>query len=204
MRHLAFLLLACAFAPVRAGPPVPAPEPDPAPADAPIEQVLAHPLFQAPYMCSEHAAGELPYPGDDLGQDCMVTGMEEDASPGFFRLYRTDGLGNEDWYGWNQPVHAPCDCEVVQLHVNPRTNPPGQPHQSRASGVVLKAADGTLFALAHLQGFLVEEGAHVKAGERIGFVGNNGYARAPHVHIGAWRGKQALQVRWDQRAMSAH
>lgn len=197
MRTVVFLLLALAWLPSHA---------EQATSSTPtkIQQVLAHPLFEDPYMCSEHAEGELPYPGDDLGQDCMVAAFDDDQDLRFLRLYRTDGSTNQDWYGWNRPVHAPCDCTVLKVHVNPLTNKPGQPDKSRATGVILKAADGTMFAVAHLQALLVEEGARVKAGEQIGLVGNNGYARAPHVHIGAWRGEQPLQVRWDQRAMKIH
>ncbi|GGK15381.1 M23 family metallopeptidase [Luteimonas terricola] len=197
MRTSALLLLAITAAPSHA---------EQATVSTPdtIEQVLARPLFNDPYMCSEHAAGELPYPGDDLGQDCMITAFDEGKEPLFLRLYRTDGSENEDWYGWNRPVYSPCDCDVVGIHVNPLTNQPGKQNESRASGVVLKTSDGTMFAVAHLQGFVVEEGSRLKAGDQIGFVGNNGYARAPHVHIGAWRGKQALQLRWDQRAMRIH
>jgi hypothetical protein len=173
----------------------------PLPGQGPIRQVLVHPLFKDPYLCSEHAAGELPHPGDALGQDCMVAAFDDAQPVQFQRLYRTDGRANQDWYGWDKPVHAPCDCEVVQVHVNPVTNLPGQPAQSRASGVVLKRDDGILIALGHLQGLTVKTGDTVKAGAVVGAVGNNGYARAPHVHIGAWQGKQALQIRWDQRAM---
>ena len=197
MRAVVFLLLALTWIPSHAEQPAPS-------TPTAIQQVLAHPLFEDPYMCSEHAEGELPYPGDDLGQDCMVSAFDENKDLFFLRLYRTDGSTNEDWYGWDRPVYSPCDCEVLKVHVNPLINQPGQPDKSRASGVILKASDGTMFALGHLQGFLVEEGSRLKAGDPIGFVGNNGYARAPHVHIGAWRGEQPLQVRWDQRAMKIH
>lgn len=166
-----------------------------------IQQILSHPLFAEPYLCSEHAVGELPYPGDDLGQDCMVTALDEKQTNQFMRLYRTDGVTNEDWYGWNKPVHSPCDCEVVKVMVNPLENRPGKPDKSRASGILLKGEGGTMVVLAHLQSISVKEGDQIEAGGVIGAVGNNGYARAPHVHIGAWRGKQALQIRWDQRAM---
>lgn len=197
MRAVVVLLLALTGMPSHAEPPAPS-------TPTTIQQVLAHPLFEDPYMCSEHAEGELPYPGDALGQDCMVAAFDESQDPLFLRLYRTDGSTNEDWYGWDRPVYSPCDCEVLKVHVNPLINQPGQPDESRASGAILKASDGTMFALGHLQGFLVEEGSRLRAGDPIGFVGNNGYARAPHVHIGAWRGEQPLQVRWDQRAMKIH
>jgi len=174
------------------------------PARTEIAQVLARPLFTDLYICSEHAVGELPFPGDDLGQDCMVVAFEEINKAIFPRLYRTDGSKNEDWYGWARPVYSPCDCDVLMVHVNPVTNQPGEPSKSRASGIILKSSDGTMFAVAHLQGILVVKGSHLTAGDQIGLVGNNGYARAPHVHIGAWRDAQALQIRWDQRAIKIH
>ncbi len=197
MRVVALLLLGLTCMPSHAEKATPA-------TPVAIQQVMVHPLFEDPYMCSEHAAGELPYPGDDLGQDCMIFAFDESKKILFPRLYRTDGQENKDWYGWNRPVYSPCNCDVLKVHVNPLTNQPGQPNKSRASGVLLKDADGTMFAVAHLQGIVVKEGSRLKAGDQIGLVGNNGYAKAPHVHIGAWRGKQALQVRWDQRAIKIH
>ncbi|WP_142124234.1 M23 family metallopeptidase [Pseudoxanthomonas sp. 3HH-4] len=197
MRAFMLLVIAMLSLPAFAEKPV-------APARVPIQQAMAHPLFDDPYMCSEHAENELPHLGDALGQDCMITAFGDDTKRSFLGLYRNDGARNQDWYGWNRPVNSPCDCEVVKLHVNPLVNVPGQPHESRASSIILRATDGTVFVVAHLQAFAVKEGDHVEAGELIGLVGNNGYARAPHVHIGAWRGKQALQVRWDQQAMKVH
>jgi hypothetical protein len=194
MRAFALLFIALVPVPALAGDAPPAPSTE-------IGQVLAHPLFEQMYVCSEHAAGQLPHPGDDLGQDCMIMSFDEGDTAVFYKLYRTDGASNEDWYGWNRPVRSPCDCEVVQVAGNDVTNLPGKPHKSRAAGLVLESSDGTMFALGHLQGIVVAEGATLKRGDRVGFVGNNGYARAPHVHIGAWRGDQALQIRWDQRAI---
>ena len=40
----------------------------------------------------------------------------------------------------------------------------------------------------------------VKAGQVVAVDGNNGAAEAPHVHVGAFRGRVPFQVRWDQRA----
>lgn len=167
-----------------------------------IEQVMAHPLFDAGYACSEHAAGSLPALGDDLGQDCTIQKPVVSDGRGFMRAYRGEGLDNDDWYGWNQDVLSPCDCTVVRTHENPVTNVPGITGQPPASFVLLRAADDTFFVLAHVQAIGVAPGETLKAGQVIARVGNNGFARAPHIHIGAWRGRDALQIRWDQKAMS--
>ena len=163
------------------------------------QQFLAHPLFQTSYSCSEHAWGELPYLGDDLGQDCVQQEFVEEGGHAFMKSYRTDGLSNEDWFGWNRPVLSPCDCTVVRISLNATANAPGVLGSPPASMIVLAAEDGTKVVLAHIQSPTVREGQQVKAGEAIARVGNNGYSRNPHIHIGAWREKQALQIRWDQR-----
>ena len=100
-----------------------------------------------------------------------------------------------------QPVLSPCDCTVLKVGVNATTNVPGVLGKPPASMVVLQAADGTRVVLAHVQSLSVKEGEQVRAGQAIARVGNNGYSRMPHIHIGAWKDKQALQIRWDQRAM---
>lgn len=167
-----------------------------------IEQVMAHPLFDSAYMCAEHPAGALPLLGDDLGQDCMVQAMVERDGGGFMHSYRTDGKENADWFGWNQKVLSPCDCTVVMTRENPVTNKPGTTGTPPASFVFMRSEDGTFFVVAHVQGVLVAKGDTVKQGQAIAHVGNNGFARMPHIHVGAWRGKDALQIRWNQQLMA--
>jgi hypothetical protein len=169
-----------------------------------IEQFLAHPLFSEPYSCSEHAAGELPYLGDDLGQDCTVGEFVDKGGRAFMRAYASDGLSNEDWYGWNKVVLSPCDCEVVSVRINPVTNEPGKTGKPPASAIELKTPDGTHIVLAHVQAPIVKAGEHINSGQPVARVGNNGFARAPHIHIGAWRGQDALQIRWDQKKIVIH
>jgi len=55
---------------------------------------------------------------------------------------------------------------------------------------------------AHIADVRVKEGDSVKAGQPIAKVGNNGFGRAPHIHIGAFKGEMPLQIRWDLRAMA--
>lgn len=162
---------------------------------------LAHPLFNMFYTCAEHAAGELQALGDDLGSDCIPEEFVEVDGRAFMRSFKTDGLSNEDWYGWNQDVLAPCQCEVISIHINPVTNVPGIMGKPRASSIGLKANDGTIVSVAHIQSPLVQVGDKVNAGQVIAKVGNNGMCRHPHIHIGAHRDGKPLQLRWDQTKM---
>ncbi len=164
-----------------------------------IEEFLAHPVFKDAFTCSEHAAGELPYLGDDLGTDCVVEQFVNQGGRAFMRMYATDGLKNEDWFGWKRPVLSPCDCVIVSVRINPVTNEPGKTGKPPASSIELKTADGISVVLAHIQEPTVKEGDRVSAGQPVAVVGNNGFARNPHIHIGAWRGRDALQIRWDQK-----
>lgn len=167
----------------------------------PIAQLLAHPLFNERFACSEHTAGELPYLGDDLGQDCIIEKFIMENGRAFMRRYATDGLKNEDWYGWNKAVLSPCDCIVVAVRINAVTNNPGITGKPPASAIELKTVEGVSVVLAHIQTPIVKAGDVLRAGQPVASVGNNGYSRVPHIHIGAWLGQDALQIRWDQKKM---
>lgn len=172
---------------------------------APIEAVTLHPFTDTDYMCSEHWEGQLPYAGDALGSDCVVFGgLEGDGSKGgFARLYASDGARNEDWYGWNRPVLAPFDGTVTKVIDNPVANTPGSFGKPPAALIIVKRVDGVEVMLGHLQAIRVKEGDAGRAGQEVARVGNNGFSRSPHVHVGAWKGEAPLQVRWDLRAMGA-
>ena len=47
----------------------------------------------------------------------------------------------------------------------------------------------------------VKEGDTVKAGDIVAKVGNNGFSRNPHIHVGAWKGNTPLQIRFDLKTM---
>ncbi len=167
------------------------------------EQLMLSPIYGSPFVCSEHWMDQLPYSGDALGTDCMVTGGIEEQ--GFMALYRTDGATNADWYGWEAPVLAPISGEVVGLLVKDDVNTPGTMGRPPAAMLQIRSDDGIMVVLAHVAHPLVAKGDRVAAGQVIAQVGNNGMARAPHIHVGAWRDSDAmpLQIRWDQRAMAA-
>jgi murein DD-endopeptidase MepM/ murein hydrolase activator NlpD len=178
--------------------PAPLPTPD---TEWPIEQVMIHPLFATYFMCGEHWEGQLPYPGDALGADCMVTGgLPADGRSGFSKPYKTDGKTNDDWYGWKQPVLVPFDGVVARVNINAVVNKPGELGKPPASFVIFRREDGTMVLIAHVDEITVKEGDSVSVGKPFAKVGNNGFGRNPHIHVGAWRDKTPLQIRFDLRA----
>jgi hypothetical protein len=172
------------------------------PDDNGIGYVLIHPPFAASYSCSEHGDGQLRYLGDSLGADCAIGKLVEEGERTWVREYENAGLENHDWYGYGADVLAPCDCTVAKIRLNPVENEPGKLGEPPASSITFERADKTLVLLAHVKDIQVEEGDEVSAGDVVASVGNNGYSRQPHVHIGAWRGEAALQIRFDQKRMN--
>ncbi|TNJ63030.1 M23 family metallopeptidase [Paenibacillus hemerocallicola] len=148
-------------------------------------------------MSSEHPEGQLPYLRDALGRDCVAMKFVD----GWTRAYAGDGKRNEDWFGWNTDVLAPFEGKVEDVYINPKTNEPGMIDHSRSSSIVFSREDGVKVVYAHVREVGVYIGDAVKAGDVVCRVGNNGYSRHPHIHVGAWRGKEPLQIRFDLRAM---
>jgi hypothetical protein len=171
---------------------------------AEIEAILVHPPYSQTYSCSEHWDGQFQYPGDALGADCTVTNLVEEDGRKWMRPYLGDGRKNEDWFGWGAAVLAPCDCRVITVHINPETNLPGLLGKPPASSITFERPDGVRILVAHITEPEVTIGEQVASGQVVARVGNNGYSRQPHVHIGAWRGKEAFQLRFDQTQMEAN
>ena len=84
---------------------------------------------------------------------------------------------------------------------NPAANQPGKLGKPPAGFVELKRDDGVHFVLAHVTRLAVKPGDKVESGQLIAYVGNNGVSRHPHIHMGAWRDKEPLQIRFDLAAM---
>jgi hypothetical protein len=169
-----------------------------------IHQMLLAPVFRQDFFCVEHHDGQLDYAGDALGTDCMVGGGLDGAA-GFLRLYRTNGKRNADWYGWRAEVLAPVDGVVIGLLAKPDDNVPGTMGQPPAAMLQVRTDDGRIVVLGHVTDIRVKLGDRVARGAVIARVGNNGMARAPHIHVGAYveASAEPLQIRWDQRAMAA-
>jgi len=168
-----------------------------------IEQVMLSPLLREPFSCVEHPLGQLAYAGDALGTDCMVLGGIT-AQSGFARSFKTDGKTNEDWYGWHATLLAPCDGTVVGLLDKTEVNVPGTFGKPPAAMLQFRRDDGIIIVYAHVTNVQVKPGDRVTAGQPVAQVGNNGFSRAPHTHVGAWRERDGipLQIRWDLRAMA--
>lgn len=172
----------------------------PADQSDPIGEAVIAPLFHQPFMCAEHPQGQLSGLGDALGTDCMIVGGIE-GDVGYERPFRTDRRTNADWYGWHAEVHSPFDGIVRAVIANPVTNVPGRMGKPPASGIIFERADGLNVIFGHITQPRVKPGDHVTAGQVIAVDGNNGMARNPHIHVGAWKGKKALQIRWDSHSM---
>jgi hypothetical protein len=167
-----------------------------------LNSVLAHPVFDQGYACSEHGADSATWDlGDAFGTDCFIQKLDEVDGRSWERAYKGNGSRNEDWYGWRRDVLSPCKCEVVDIHVNTVTNSPGVMGKEPASIMKLKRADGIMFVVVHFDEPRVHVGDNLVEGQVIAQVGNNGLATQPHIHIGAYKGSEPLQIRFDQRFM---
>ena len=116
----------------------------------------------------------------------------------------------ENYYCYNQPVLAPADGIVVDVH-------DGDPELGRGGGfshplkrsitgnkVTIQHAEGEYSSLVHLvpRSIPVEPGDHVERGEEIGRCGHSGNSSEPHLHFQlhdhpAFELSAGLPVRFD-------
>jgi murein DD-endopeptidase MepM/ murein hydrolase activator NlpD len=161
--------------------------------------VLVHPPVPGSFHCTQHYTGQFEALGDALGSDCVVSRLVNIDGRIWSRTYRGNGLKNEDWYGWYQVALAPISGEVVDVYINPNgENTPGIMRPGRASSIIIRRDDGLHVLVAHVREIRVDKSHLVEAGQAIALIGNNGFSRHPHLHLGAWLGEQPLQLRFDQ------
>lgn len=168
--------------------------------DYEIESIVIHPPFENLFFSGEHPAGSEEHLGDRLGRDFSVMSFSE----GDRRLpeaYKGDGMSNEDWFSWREPVLAPVEGVVEEMHINETTNRPGEIGEPPASSITIRTEDGTRVRIAHVREIVVEEGDRISRGEFIARVGNNGISFAPHIHIGAWKDETPLQIQVDLKRL---
>jgi hypothetical protein len=156
-------------------------------------------------VCRPHAVheGDPVILGDAAGMDCTVTRNDAGATGHFPRAYLRDGAANEDWYGWGAALYAPFDGVVEEVRDNPVTNRPGERGDGPAGAIVFRRADGVRVVYGHAASATVRSGDRVTAGQAVARIGNNGFAWFPHVHVGAWKGREAVQPVIDPRGLAA-
>jgi Peptidase family M23 len=103
--------------------------------------------------------------------------------------YRGAGTRNEQYHAWNRRVLAPARGVVVEARDGIHDNAPGveteNPDAPTGNHVVLDLGEGEYAVLAHLRRgtVRVRAGDHVRAGQRLGRVGNSGNSSEPHLHF---------------------
>jgi hypothetical protein len=119
------------------------------------------------------------------------------------RMYRTDGLRNEDWYSWNARVRAPAAGKVVAVQSwerDWRVGRPGLPDSVVLARpialfgnyVVIDHGRGEFSLLAHLRraSVSVRPGDRVRPGQPVGRVGFSGSVYTIHLHYQLQRGAE--------------
>lgn len=166
-----------------------------------LNDVFVHPPYEENYTCSDHSYNDQA--GDvfrKTGTDCVIVRMHIVGEKKFLKIHSDEGLRNENYYGWRQPVLSPCDCVVKEISKSNKVNVPGlMGNRDEVGYVSLISESGISFILAHLGKIFVSEGQRVSAGSKIGLVGNNGMSRAPHVHIVGWKDDEPLQIRFNPK-----
>jgi hypothetical protein len=169
-----------------------------------FESVSIHPPA-ASLACLQHEArrSHPMYLGDAAGLDCAVVRRDAGPSGSFPRVFVREGTANEDWFGWRAALHAPFDGVVESLSLAGAINAPGTESQGRGSTIVFRRRDSVRVIYAHVIDVRVAVGDRVIAGQTVARIGNDGTARFPQVHVGAWKGREPLQVRLDPHASGA-
>ncbi len=103
------------------------------------------------------------------------------------------------------PVLASREGYVVGTRSDSRVGGPEPSYVSEANYVMIFHDDGTFAQYAHLQynGVVVRRGQRVRSHELIGYSGNTGYSRGPHlhfaVHVPTYHGSETVPTRFRDR-----
>ena len=101
------------------------------------------------------------------------------------QMFTHNGANNEEWFAFGQPVLADASGTVVTVMKDYADNAPYHPDKDAKHGnlVVIDHGDGEFSVLSHLKNrsVTVKSGDHVKAGEKIGEVGNSGDSQFPRL-----------------------
>lgn len=101
------------------------------------------------------------------------------------KLFKNDGIANEDSYTFGAEVISPVDGKIV--HVTDDLPDVKIRERDKLAGnyILIQFQDTLYVALAHLKqnSIVVKEGDMVKRGDVLGQVGNSGNTDFPHLHI---------------------
>jgi hypothetical protein len=107
------------------------------------------------------------------------------------KAFRTDGKESEDWLCYGVDVLAVADGTVVEAMRDLPDRPPGAAPTSltipeiAGNHVILDLGGGRYAMYAHLApgSVPVHVGDHVRAGDKLGLLGNSGNTTGPHLHF---------------------
>jgi Peptidase family M23 len=104
------------------------------------------------------------------------------------KSFQRDGKNNVDYYAYGKKVLAAKDGTVLSVRSDVIENTPGETVNTAIPGgnvVIIDHGNGQYGYYAHLKpsSSAVKVGAHVKAGDPIGEVGNSGDSTEPHLHF---------------------
>jgi len=103
------------------------------------------------------------------------------------RLMDGSDLIVTNWYGYDEPIYAPADGQIVKVVDGFPCRPMGDGDNVNPAGnhVIIDIGNDRQVFLAHLVAgsVVVEEGEFVTSGTLIGRVGNSGNSEAPHLHL---------------------
>jgi murein DD-endopeptidase MepM/ murein hydrolase activator NlpD len=109
------------------------------------------------------------------------------------RLFTGDGSKNSDWAAFGSSLYAVANGTVVfavddKPDIAPNSDNPflGTPLDFAGNTVELRIGPGSYACYAHmiLGSVRVRTGQRVRAGQRIGLLGNSGNTTGPHLHFG--------------------